>query len=262
MGAENSGLGETAASVEEVGQELLDTETAAPEEPDMPEESVGHDTDGPDAATEGATGEEAAYDENEMAGQEDTDSGQENAAQKPQETEGLQDREAEEPADETLPQEGDTQAPASLEEEQLPPAKSGNIYFVLDGEGGVLDILDAEGSVFLSARTEEDSLSLEDLYGDTARITADGIEILDKDRNSFFTGGSMMLAEGGFFEVEQDGITYVAEDGALKKIPEEEKASAGILPVSYENRSAVIGLTGEENGSAAFIAIRRRIRRR
>ena len=252
MGAENSGLGETAASVEEAGQELLDTETAAPEEPDIPEESVGHDMDGPDAATEGAAGEEAAYDENEMAGQEDTDPGQENAAQKPQETEDLQDRETEEPADETLPQEGDTQAPASLEEEQLPPAKSGNVYFVLDGEGGVLNILDAEGSVFLSARTEEDSLSLEDLYGDTARITADGIEILDKDRNSFFTGSSIMLAEGGFFEVEQDGITYVAEDGALKEMPEEEKASAGILPVSYENGSAVIGLTGEENVSVSY----------
>ena len=247
MGAENADAGNTSAVLE-----ATDTETAAAEETEtegIAEAETVADAEEEDAELSDVQAEDAAADPEQ----------DETAPMQSEETApaGENEQETEDASEDIAVEETSVNNNISDEHEKETveadvPLPMGNIYFVIDGEGGTLDINSADGNALLSAWTGEDSLSITDLYGDTAKVTADGVTVSDSDENSIYTGDSLMLDAEGFFAVEQDGIVYIVENGDLREASEEETGSLTESYVSYGSGSATICLTGEENTSVSY----------
>ena len=240
LGAENAGLGETTVAIEE-GQESevpSGAETAAVEEPDMAENTEVEEQPSDLIKEEEAP---AEVQENVSEQEEDSNMSSENETQ---ERDGLQ-----EDTDAAVEDAAVGEEPVVSETED--PVKTGNVYFVLEGEGGILDICDEAGGVLLSAKTQEDRMTVTDLYGDTAEIAEGDVTISDRDDNIFYTGDSLLLEAEGFFVVEQDGALYRIENGALSEMAPEEgyPAASG---ASFAGGSARIVLVGEENGPVSY----------
>ena len=243
LGAENADTGETSTVFEAAGAGwTADAETAAEEEPEI---ETGAHEEAPPVDTERS-------DEELSDVRKDTDSAdaEQNDNIIPEQKENpLSDQETETPETKNVAEEkaSDLDVPETED-----TTRTGNIYFVIDGEGGALDINSADGNTLLSAWTEEDSLSITDLYGNTAEVRSDGITVSDGSENSIYTGDSLMLDAEGFFAVKQDGIVYIVENGDLREASEEEIRSLTRSYVSYGGSSTMICLTGEENTSVSY----------
>ena len=243
MGAENIGtVGTSAANEAADSGWTANAETATEEEPETETEAY---EEAPPVDTERSDKELSEV-------RKDTDSAdaEQNENIIPESKEKpLTDQEAETPETEDVAEEkaSDLDVPETKD-----TTRTGNIYFIIDGEGGALDINSADGNALLSAWTGEDSLSITDLYGDTAKVTADGVTVSDSDKNSIYTGDSLMLDAEDFFAVEQDDAVYIIENGKLREASDEEKESLTASYVSYADGTAEICLTGEENTSVSY----------
>ena len=252
LGAENADTGDTSVIFDAAGVGwTADNETAAEEEPEtegIAEAEAVTDAEEADADLSDAQTEDAAADHKqdktapvqseETAHADEDEQGTEDASGDIVEGTSVADDTSNEHEEETV----ETDDAVSM----------GNIYFVIDGKGGALDINSSDGNALLSAWTGEDFLSVTDAYSDTAKVTPDGVTVSDSDENSIYTGDSLMLDAEGFFALEQDGIVYIVENGELRKASEEETGSFTESYISYGGGSARICLTGEENASVSY----------
>ena len=240
LGAENAGLGETTVVIEEGHESEVPSgaETAAVEEPDMAENTEVEEQPSDLIKEEEVP---AEVQENVSEQEEDSNMSSENETQ---EKDGLQ-----EDTDAAVEDAAVVEEPVVSETED--PVKTGSVYFILEGEGGILDICDKAGGVLLSAKTQEDRMTVTDLYGDTAEIAEGDVTISDRDDNIFYTGDSLLLEAEGFFVVEQNSALYRIENGALSEMAPKEgyPAASG---ASFAGGSARIVLVGEENGPVSY----------
>ena len=258
LGAENSGLGETTAVVEEIADEgsTLDTETASVEEPDEHEDASDiqkeNETDDvQDINNSGSDDQDNVYEEetkeiSESEAEFPAAVEQEEAADAKEEPAA----ETEAPAEEMLVEEPDAEEKKTEEM----PVSTGRAYFVIEGNGGTVNFYDAENNVFLSAETKEGSLSVEDAYGDSARISQDGADVIDKNEQTVFSGNGLMLDGAGSFVVENDGILYEVVNGSLQEIETEDGVYPDVSEIAYYDDAAQIGLVGEEPSQIRYSA--------
>ena len=239
LGAENADTGETSTVFEAAGAGwTTDAETAAEEEPETEtgthEETLPADTEGSDKESsdvrEGADSADAEQDDNIV----------------PEPEEGpLQDQEIETPETEDVTEEkaSDLEVPETKD-----AARTGNAYFVIDGEGYTFSLYDGDVTKIAASRSK-DNIVFTDAYGDRAVLSEESVRVSDSSDNEIITVGDedFMVCANGSFAAESEGKTYII-NGSLGDAPEE----FVFYPVSYTEDSLTLAFSDEEGACLPF----------
>ena len=143
--------------------------------------------------------------------------------------------------DEDIPEE------ENADEEDGP--QQGNVFFVLENEGGILTLYDGDDATFTASWTER-GVSLADPYGNTADVSDGSAVVYDSEEREIFSGdaGSFMTCGDGTFAIQDEGRLFLVADGALVEAGE----GMEFIPLPYTDNGLMLVFTGEEGEYLPF----------